>query len=260
MATPLFVMFVLLVVLLATGVQIGVALSLAAMAAVIIGDVPMAIFSGIFYSTFESVPLLAIPFFVIAGEIMSQGTLARVLLRFSKTLVGHMHGGLAHISVMTSLFYGALCGSAPATLAAVGGMVLPSMKEEGYPEPFSAALCAAGGALGPIIPPSIAVILFGSMSGVSISDLFIAMIPGGILIAIAFMAVSYYYSRRYGYGRLVPEHPSRNAVKRCGKQSGRFLSLSSSLAVYTAASPRRRKQAALPWYTAWLWNASSRVT
>lgn len=204
MATPLLVMFVLLVVLLAIGVQIGVALSLAAMAAVVIGDVPMAIFSGIFYSTFESVPLLAIPFFVIAGEIMSQGTLARVLLQFSRTLVGHMHGGLAHISVMTSLFYGALCGSAPATLAAVGGMVLPSMKEEGYPEPFSAALCAAGGALGPIIPPSIAVILFGSMSGASISDLFIAMIPGGILIAVAFMGVSYYYSRRYGYGRLAP--------------------------------------------------------
>lgn len=223
MELPLLVMFILLVIFLAIGVQVGVALSLAAMIAVFLSDVPMAIFSGLFYSTYESVPLLAIPFFVIAGEIMAQGSLAKVLLQFSKTLVGHLYGGLAHISVLTSLFYGALCGSAPATLAAVGGMVLPAMKKEGYPVPFSAALSAAGGALGPIIPPSIAVILFGSMSGTSISDLFIAMIPSGILIAAGFIwACPIIMPAGTATAILLPRLHGRNAAKRCGKQSGRF--------------------------------------
>lgn len=204
MDPALIVMICVLFGCLLLSMRIGTAFGLAALSAVIVGDVPVMLFIQKYFNTFESYPLMAIPFFLFAGEIMARGSLAGVLLNFSNTLVGHIRGGLAHVSVLTCMFFGALCGAAPPTMAAVGGIMIPAMEKEGYPKAFAGAVNAAGGALGPIIPPSVAAILYGASAGCSISDLFIGCIPSGIIIAIFFMIVSYVVCRRNNYGRIAP--------------------------------------------------------
>ena len=151
----------------------------------------------------DSFPLLAVPFFIVAGDIMQKGTIANSLLAVSRCLVGHIKGGMAHISILTSLFYGALSGSAAATVAAVGGIMIPAMEKEGYPKEFATAVNSTSGCLGIMIPPSIPLILFGSTAGVSISDLFVATIVPGILMGCALMLVSYVICVRRKYGKTV---------------------------------------------------------
>ena len=204
MDPALIAMLCVLGVSLLLSLHIGVAFGLAALSAVLVGNVPVMLFIQKYYNTFESVPLLAIPFFLLAGEIMARGSLAGVLLDFSRSLVGHIRGGLAHVSVLTCMFFGALCGAAPPTMAAVGGMMIPAMTKEGYPREFAGGVNAAGGALGPIIPPSVAAIMYGASAGCSISDLFIALIPSGLLIGFFFMVASYVICARKGYGVLSP--------------------------------------------------------
>ena len=205
-------MFIVMVVCLVAGIHIGVSMTLAAAAALIAGDQPLILFVQKFYNTFESFPMLAVPFFILAGEIMRQGSMAEVLLNLARTLACHIRGGLAHISILTCLFYGALCGSAPATLAAVGGMMIKPMQDEGYPVAYAAAVNAAGGALGPLIPPSIALILFGASAGTSIADLFRAVIPVGLLVALAFLAVSYFTCKKHSYGTIEPRCPAKERI------------------------------------------------
>ncbi len=204
MDPALIAMLCVLAACLLLSMRIGVAFGLAALSAIIVGDVPVMLFIQKYFNTFESYPLMAIPFFLFAGEIMARGSLAGVLLNFSNSLVGHIRGGLAHVSVLTCMFFGALCGSAPPTMAAVGGIMIPAMEKQGYPKAFAGAVNAAGGALGPIIPPSVAAIMYGASAGCSISDLFIACIPSGIIIALFYMVVSYVICRRGNYGTISP--------------------------------------------------------
>lgn len=192
--------FITLIVLLFLGLHIGVAMSASVLVGLYVGDLPYLLFTQRLYNTFESFPLLAVPFFVLAGDIMQQGSMSASLINFSRTLVGHMRGSLSQISVLTCMFYGALCGSAPATTAAVGGMMIPAMEKEGYPKAFSTAVNSCSGCLGLLIPPSTTLIIYGSAAGVSVSDLFIAVVIPGILCGIAFMFVSYVISVRRGYG------------------------------------------------------------
>jgi C4-dicarboxylate transporter DctM subunit len=152
-------------------------------------------------------PLMAVPFFIMAGEIMQKGSMAQRLLSVSRALVGHMTGGMAHISVLTSLFYGSLSGSAPATVAAVGGIMIPAMEKEKYSKSFATAVNTAAGCLGVIIPPSVPLIIYGTTAGVSVGDLFIAGIIPGLFIGLCLMVCSYVLSKRYGFtgtGRRAP--------------------------------------------------------
>jgi len=146
----------------------------------------------------DSFPLLAIPFFMLAGSVMSTGGVSERTIHFAKTVVGSLPGGLAQVSLLGSLFFSALSGSSSATAAAVGGIMIPSMNENGYPKRFSAAVTGAGAALGPIIPPSILLILYGVIAGQSISTLFLATVGPGILIYCMFVIYVYFLSKKSG--------------------------------------------------------------
>ena len=206
MDPALIAMIGVLALCLILSMRIGTAFGLAALSAIIVGDVPVMLFIQKYFNTFESYPLMAIPFFLFAGEIMAKGSLAGVLLNFSTSLVGHIRGGLAHVSVLTCMFFGALCGSAPPTMAAVGGIMIPAMEKQGYPKAFAGAINAAGGALGPIIPPSVAAIMYGASAGCSISDLFIACIPSGLIIALLYMITAYVICKRNNYGTITKRY------------------------------------------------------
>ena len=192
-----------LIVLLIFTVPIGVSIGTAVFMGMMVGGLPPVFLAQKMYSALASFPLLAVPFFIVAGDIMQKGTIANSLLAVSRCLVGHIKGGMAHISILTSLFYGALSGSAAATVAAVGGIMIPAMEKEGYPKEFATAVNSTSGCLGIMIPPSIPLILFGSTAGVSISDLFVATIVPGILMGCALMLVSYVICVRRKYGKTV---------------------------------------------------------
>ena len=192
-----------LIVLLIFTVPIGVSIGTAVFMGMMVGGLPPVFLAQKMYSALDSFPLLAVPFLIVAGDIMQKGTIANSLLAVSRCLVGHIKGGMAHISILTSLFYGALSGSAAATVAAVGGIMIPAMEKEGYPKEFATAVNSTSGCLGIMIPPSIPLILFGSTAGVSISDLFVATIVPGILMGCALMLVSYVICVRRKYGKTV---------------------------------------------------------
>ena len=209
----ILILFVILIALLIIGTPIGVALCLSTLAGVIADGTPIVFFTQKLYNTFDSFPLMAIPFFLLAGDIMQRGTLANSLLGMCSSLVGHLRGGLAHISILTALFYGALCGSAAATVAAVGGIMIPAMVKEGYPNSFSTAVNASAGGLGVLMPPSVPLILYGATAGVSITGLFIAGIIPGILVAIAFMITAAIIIHKHDYGIRHPKTSAKERIK-----------------------------------------------
>jgi len=197
---PVIISLALMFGLLLLSVPIVVSISLSALLAVYLADLPFQlVFNGMFEGI-NSFPLLAVPFFIMAGEIMQRGSMATALLNLSRTMVGHLPGGLGHISVLTCMFYGALCGSAPATVSAVGGIMIPAMDKEGFPLKYGTALNCAGGCLGVLIPPSVPLIIFGCAANVSISDLFIAGIIPGLFIGMLLMMANYVVCVRKGYG------------------------------------------------------------
>ncbi|GHV53155.1 hypothetical protein FACS1894206_03290 [Deltaproteobacteria bacterium] len=184
----------------AIGLPVALALAIGALAGVIICTSinPMIVVQR-FFTAIDSFPIMAIPFFMIAGLVMERGGISRRLIDFVYLLLGKLSGGLAIVTVMTSCFFGALTGSSPATVAAVGGIMVPSMIKEGYDEEFALATAATAGFLGPIIPPSILFVTFGVATGASIGTLFIAGIVPGILLALAMSAYAYYVGRKKGY-------------------------------------------------------------
>lgn len=198
-------MFIILVGMLAIGVPIGISLGLGVIGALWWSDESMMFFTQKLFNNFDSFPLLAIPFFLLSGDIMARGTLADTLLNFCRSMLGHRKAGMAYISIVTCLFYGALCGSAAATTAAVGATMIPAMEREGYPKSFSTAVNAASGSLGIIIPPSIPMILYGAFGGVSIADMFIAGIIPGCFIALMLMITAGFICQKNEYGNLLPK-------------------------------------------------------
>lgn len=146
----------------------------------------------------DSFPLLAIPLFIMVGEVMSHGGIARRLVRFASSLVGFMAGGLGQIAVLTSMFFGGISGSAVADASAVGGMLIRPMKEKGYSGASATAIVVAASVVGIIVPPSIPMILFGVVTNTSISDLFLAGIVPGLLVTVGLMLVTYMTSRASG--------------------------------------------------------------
>lgn len=171
---------------------IAVALGVASIIGLLLGGISLEIAAQRMFSANDSFPLLAIPFFILAGEIMSTGGMSRRLVGFAGALVGHFRGGLGAVAILSSSFFAALSGSNAATVAAIGGVMSQPMSEKGYRPQYTAATIAAAGVTGMIIPPSILLILYGVVTGVSIADLFIAGIGPGILICLSLLVLNYF--------------------------------------------------------------------
>ncbi len=200
MDPSIYYVFISLAVFLILSVPIGVAIGLAVAVGIVFGGLlPPEFLIQKMFTSLDVFPLMAVPFFIMAGEIMQKGSMAQRLLEVSRALVGHITGGMAHISVLTSMFYGALSGSAPATVAAVGGIMVPSMVKEGYSRPFATAVNTSAGSLGVIIPPSVPLIIYGTTAGASVGDLFIAGVVPGLFIGLCLMLCSYILAKRSGY-------------------------------------------------------------
>ena len=152
------------------------------------------------FSGLDSFPLMAIPFFILAGNLMKSGGISRRILDFADALVGFISGATGMVTVVASMFFAALSGSSPATVTSIGSITIPRMKEEGYDPAYATAIAAAAGTIGVIIPPSIPFVIYGVSAQCSISDLFLAGIIPGILIGIALMCVNYYKAKKHHYG------------------------------------------------------------
>lgn len=193
-------LFLLFLVLLFLGMPVAFAMGIAGTIILfVIGNIPMEIIPQKLFTSVNSFPLMAVPFFIIAGYMMNVGGITKRLVDFAGTLVGHFAGGLAQINVMTSMLFSGISGSASADASAVGSTLIPAMLRDGYSKSFSVAVTAASATIGPIIPPSIVMVIYGSMTNVSIGTLFIAGIIPGILIGIAQMVVVRYYAVKRGY-------------------------------------------------------------
>jgi tripartite ATP-independent transporter DctM subunit len=208
----------LLLALILIGFPIGFALmATAALAMALAGidlvTMPIALFSGT-----KSIVVLAVPLFILMGELMGATTIAQRLIDFSSALVGWMRGGLAHVDVVTNMFMAEMSGSASADAAVLSKLFVPGMERAGYPKNYAAALTSAAATLGIIIPPSIPMVLYGITTNTSIRDLFIAGVVPGFLLGGAFMATCWIFARREG-------HPvdERFELRRLGATAGGAL-------------------------------------
>src|SRR5699024_5524404 len=198
--TPLL-MLITILVLLAVGVPIAFALGVTALVFLIFfTDLQLNIIVQQLFQGVYSFPLLAIPLFIFAGSLMNQGGMSKRLVNLSLALVGMIKGGLAFVNVITSTFFGAITGTAAAASAAVGQIMIPEMNKDNYPPGFSAATTSAGSSLGILITPSVPMILYGSIAGISVADLFLTGIPIGILVAIGYLIVAFILSLKNDYG------------------------------------------------------------
>ena len=197
MSIYLLVFFIFFLVI---GVPIAVALGLTCIFSVLVtGAFGVEVLIQKTFNAGNSFALMAIPFFILAGNIMAAGGVSRRLVNLAGALFGRMSGGLALVATLASTFFGAVSGSAPATTAAIGGVMLGPMGEKGYDKNFAGAVVAASGTIGLIIPPSLTMVLYGVTTGVSIGEMFIAGIIPGIIICIVLMVVEYFISLKRGY-------------------------------------------------------------
>lgn len=197
-----WLLIVLAVALLALRVPVAFALWLTGLAAVFIfGMTSFTQVASSLYSGLDSFVLLAIPFFLFAGNVMLRAGLAQRLFDFSQALVGRISGGTAFGATLSTALFGAMTGSSVAAAAALGRVVIPGMVKLGYPRSFSAGLMAAGGTLGILIPPSVPLIIYAEMARESVRDLFLAGVVPGLLTATAIGLVALAISRHRGYGR-----------------------------------------------------------
>ncbi len=195
------ILLVSLLLLFALNAPIAVAIGVASVVAILVqGDFPLMVVVQRMFAGTDSFHLLAVPLFMFAGVLMEHGGISRRIIDFANALVGWLPGGLAAVTVVSAMFFAGISGSAAADTAAVGAILIPAMKRSGYDSDFAAAVQAAGGSIGVIIPPSIPMIIFGFLTGASIGQLFAAGILPGLLIGASLIAVSTAISRGKGYG------------------------------------------------------------
>lgn len=193
----MLILFGSLLIFMLLSVPIGLAIGLSSILAIYFSDtVSMTLLVQKFVTSLDSFPLMAIPFFMLAGLIMGKGGISERILNLANQLVGWMVGGIAMATIVASSFFAALSGSGPATVGAIGSFMIPAMKEKRYSAGFASAITAAAGCIGVIIPPSIPLILYGVITGVSIGELFKAGLLPGIFIALTLMLYSYLRARK----------------------------------------------------------------
>ena len=197
----LMLIFLVFLVSLFLGVPVALCLAFTSVAGLMLHDTSLLVVVQRMFQGFNSFSLLAVPFFVLAGDLMNKCGITQRLIDFSYMLVGRIPGGLAHSNIAASMFLGGISGSAVADAAAIGSIMVPGMIRNGYNPGFSAAVTAAASTMGPIIPPSILMVIMGVTTGMSIGGLFMAGIVPGLLLGLGMMAYSYVVAIRENYPR-----------------------------------------------------------
>ena len=194
------VLLVSFFLLLFIGVHISFALSISSFTAVMTtGAIPVINLVQKTFRAIDSFTLLAIPFFVFAGNVMARGGVSKRLTDMAATLVGRMPGGLAHVATLSSTFFGAISGSAPATTSAIGAVMVPEMEKRSYDKAFTAAVVAASGTIGLIIPPSNTMVMYGTLANASVGKMFIGGVGPGLLMTAVIIIINYVISKKRGY-------------------------------------------------------------
>ena len=198
-----FLIFALLILLMLTGMPVSISLGLTVltflftMTAVPIDAVAIKLFSGI-----EKFEIMAIPFFILAGNFLTHGGVARRMINFATDMVGHWHGGLALAGVLACALFAAVSGSSPATVVAIGSIILPAMVRQGYPKQFGAGVITTSGALGILIPPSIVMVMYSVTTNTSIGQLFMAGVIPGIMLAFLLGLTTWFLAKKHNYPRM----------------------------------------------------------
>ncbi|HUR41422.1 MAG TPA: TRAP transporter large permease subunit [Verrucomicrobiae bacterium] len=207
------IIFGLLIALMLTGMPVSIALGLTVltflftMTQVPIEAVALKLFTGI-----EKFEIMAIPFFILAGNFLTHGGVARRMIRFATSMVGHWHGGLGLGAVLACALFAAVSGSSPATVVAVGSILLPAMVKQGFPKQFGAGVITTSGALGILIPPSLVMVIYAVATSTSVGQLFMAGVIPGLTLAFLLGVTTWYRARKFGYPRL-PKAPWRERLR-----------------------------------------------
>ncbi len=215
MVSALFITFL---VCLAVGVPVAFSLGIASCVYFVGTGMPIVQFAQRFFAGMDSFTLLCIPGFTLAGNLMNQGGISDKLLSFADALVGHLRGGLAYANILASMVFAGISGTALADTVALGGIEIPMMVQQGYDTPFSVAVTAASSCMGPIIPPSVPMIIAATMTGMSVSKMFMAGIVPGILMGASMCLVCYLEARKKQYPKRDKMLPFREILK-AGKEA-----------------------------------------
>ncbi|WP_052255151.1 TRAP transporter large permease [Salinicoccus sp. YB14-2] len=196
----ILILFAVLIVCFMIGVPIAISLGASAIIAIWFGtDLPIDLIAQKAFTSLDSFSLLAIPFFILAGILMGRGGISKRLLNLATALVGWITGGLSLVTIVACMFFAAIAGSGPATVAAIGSFMIPAMIANKYHQGFSAGATAAAGSIGVIIPPSIPFVVYGAVGSVSVGAMFMAGIIPGVLIGVALLLTAYLMSKKRGY-------------------------------------------------------------
>jgi tripartite ATP-independent transporter DctM subunit len=204
-----WLLFVGFLVLLGCGIPVAFCLGVSSALYFIMADMPLNMMAQRFFSGIDSFTLLCVPGFVLAGNLMNNGGITARIIGFCNKLVGHIRGGLGLANIVASMIFAGISGTAVADAASLGGILIPAMKKEGYEADFSVGVTAASSCIGPIIPPSLPMIIAATLTGLSVSKMFVAGIMPGILMGFGMMGVSYYISCKRGH----PKNARRATVK-----------------------------------------------
>lgn len=197
------ILLVSFLVLLVLRFPIAFALGLSCLLYALLADIPLIVLPAKMYSGIDVFVLLSVPGFILAGNLMNEGGLTEKIISFCNHLLGHIRGGLALANIGASMLFAGISGTAVSDTASIGAVMIPAMKKEGYDTGFSCAVTAASSTVGPIIPPSVPMIILATLSGLSVGKLFIASVIPGLLLGLFMMGLTYYISRRRAY----PRHP-----------------------------------------------------
>lgn len=207
-----WIMFIIFLILLFTRVPIAYSLGISAVIYLLLEGIPFNIVAEKMYAGMDSFTMVCIPSFILAGNLMNTGGITKRIVAFCNVFVGHIRGALAYINILASVLFAGISGTALADVASLGSMLIPAMKDEGYDADFSVAITASTSVVGPIIPPSVPMVIAGTLTNLSIAKLFVGGIMPGLIMGLGFIIPTYYMAKKRNY----PKHervPMKERVK-----------------------------------------------
>ncbi|MBN9338979.1 MAG: TRAP transporter large permease subunit, partial [Comamonadaceae bacterium] len=196
------IIFLILTVLMLTGMPVSISLGLTVLTFLFgFTDVPLESVALKLFTGIEKFEIMAIPFFILAGNFLTHGGVAKRMINFATAMVGHWHGGLGLGGVLACALFAAVSGSSPATVVAIGSILLPAMVKAGFPNRFGAGVITTSGALGILIPPSIVMVMYSVATNTSVGALFMAGVVPGLVLAAVLGGVTFWRARKFGYPR-----------------------------------------------------------